>query len=139
MTEPLYIQKLDMLPEDARGRVRRYIEEGFGASLSTFYRSILSNDLIEAWKGGDAENRAALGDFVEYLTAYAPEGCYGDPQKVSNWRGIDQEPVPITGPSVTVEIMRKALQPFAQIADGLPEEMHDAEWRSEEHTPELQS
>src|SRR3546814_1303200 len=98
MTEPLYIQKLDMLPEDARGRVRRYIEEGFGASLSTFYRSILSNDLIEAWKGGDAENRAALGDFVEYLTAYAPEGCYGDPQKVSNWRGIDQEPVPITGP-----------------------------------------
>src|SRR3546814_14957716 len=117
MTEPLYIQKLDMLPEDARGRVRRYIEEGFGASLSTFYRSILSNDLIEAWKGGDAENRAALGDFVEYLTAYAPEGCYGDPQKVSNWRGIDQEPVPITGPSVTVEIMRKALQPFAQIAD----------------------
>src|SRR3546814_8749214 len=97
MTEPLYIQKLDMLPEDARGRVRRYIEEGFGASLSTFYRSILSNDLIEAWKGGDAENRAALGDFVEYLTAYAPAGCYGDPQKVSNWRGIDQEPVPITG------------------------------------------
>src|SRR3546814_4839855 len=83
---------------------------------------------MEAWKGGDAENRAALGDFVEYLTAYAPEGCYGDPQKVSNWRGIDQEPVPITGPSVTVEIMRKALQPFAQIADGLPEEMHDAEW-----------
>src|SRR3546814_19765288 len=91
MTEPLYIQKLDMLPEDARGRVRRYIEEGFGASLSTFYRSILSNDLIEAWKGGDAENRAALGDFVEYLTAYAPEGCYGDPQKVSNWRGIRSE------------------------------------------------
>src|SRR3546814_12404925 len=92
MTEPLYIQKLDMLPEDARGRVRRYIEEGFGASLSTFYRSILSNDLIEAWKGGDAENRAALGDFVEYLTAYAPEGCYGDPQKVrSEERRVGKE------------------------------------------------
>src|SRR3546814_14497825 len=91
MTEPLYIQKLDMLPEDARGRVRRYIEEGFGASLSTFYRSILSNVLIEAWKGGDAENRAALGYFVEYLTAYATEGCSGDHQQVSNGLGLNSE------------------------------------------------
>src|SRR3546814_11359221 len=114
MTEPLYIQKLDMLPEDARGRVRRYIEEGFGASLSTFYRSILSNDLIEAWKGGDAEKRAALGAFVEYLTAYATEGCCGDPQKVSKRRGIAQKPAHIKDPSVTVAIMYNQFKTFAQ-------------------------
>lgn len=128
MTEPLYAQKLEMLPQDARVRIRRYIEEGFGASLSTFYRSVLSNDLIEAWKGGDTESRAALGDFVEYLTTYAPDGCYGDPQKVANWRGIDREPEPVIGPLDLVQTMREALQPFAQIADGLPEEMYDAEW-----------
>jgi hypothetical protein len=128
MTDPLYVQKLEMLPADARGRILRYIKEGFGSSLSTFYRSLLSNDLIEAWKGGDAENRAALGEFVEYLSAYAPEGCYGSPEKVANWRGVDREPVSIVEQVNLVETMRAALKPFAQIADGLPVELEDAEW-----------
>lgn len=88
MTEALWIEKLDMLPPDGRGRIRRYIEEGCGASLSTFYRSLLSNDLIGAVQGSDAENRAALPTYVEYLTAYAPEGCYGSADKLYAWRGL---------------------------------------------------
>lgn len=88
MTEPLWIQKLSIIPADARGRIRRYIEEGHGASMSTFYRSLLSNDLIGAIQGGDEENRTALPDFVEYLTGYAPQECYGSPEKVGAWRGL---------------------------------------------------
>jgi len=88
MPEPIWVEKLDLIPADARGRVRRYIEEGHGASMSTFYRCLLSNDLIGAIQGSDQENRAALPDYVEYLTAYAPEACYGSPEKVAAWRGL---------------------------------------------------
>lgn len=90
MTEPSWITHLEMLPQDARARIRRYIEEGFGASLSTFYRAVLSNDLIGAVQGGDQENIAALADYVEYLTAHAPAECYGSPTRVQDWRGIDR-------------------------------------------------
>jgi hypothetical protein len=91
MTDPDWITRLDLLPEGARSRLRRYIEEGYGASLSTFYRAVLSNDLIGAIQGGDAENIAALAAFVEYLTAYAPAGCYGNAAKVQDWRGLSRE------------------------------------------------
>lgn len=88
MTNTLWIEKLDMLPEPGRVRIRRYIEEGCGASLSTFYRCLLSNDLIGAIQGGDEENRAALPAYADYLTAYAPEGCYGSVEKLHGWRGL---------------------------------------------------
>ena len=90
MPQPQWIEKLDMIPADARGRIRRYIEEGHGASMSTFYRSLLSNDLIGAIQGGDMENRAALPDYVDYLTAYAPAECYGSPEKVAQWCGLGE-------------------------------------------------
>ncbi|GBR36678.1 hypothetical protein [Gluconobacter kondonii] len=83
-----WIEKLDMLPVAARGRIRRYLEEGDGASMSTFYRALLSNDLIGAIQGADAENRAGLPDFVEYLTAYAPCGSYGSADAIQTWRGV---------------------------------------------------
>lgn len=88
---PLWKQKLDMLPVEARGRIERYIEEGYGASLSTFYRSVLSNDLIESVLGADEENRAALPAFVEYLTAYAPAECYGSVGALNSWCGLGRE------------------------------------------------
>ena len=91
MTNTLWIEKLDMLPPDGRARIRRYIEEGCGASLSTFYRCMLLNDLIGAVQGGDAENRAALPAYVEYLTAYAPQGCYGSAEKLYGWRGLSND------------------------------------------------
>lgn len=91
MTHALWIEKLDMLPLDGRARIRRYIEEGCGASLSTFYRCLLSNDLIGAVQGGDAENRAALAAYVDYLTAYAPQGCYGSAEKLYGWRGLSAD------------------------------------------------
>ncbi|KHL24298.1 hypothetical protein PK98_15170 [Croceibacterium mercuriale] len=88
MTNAPWIEHLAMLPEDSRQRIRRYIEEGYGASLSTFYRCLIANDLIGAMQGGDEENRAALPTFVEYLTAYAPADCYGSIEKLHAWRGI---------------------------------------------------
>ncbi len=91
MTNTLWIEKLDMLPVEGRGRIRRYIEEGYGASLSTFYRCLLSNDLIGAIQGADEENRAALPAYVEYLTAYAPAGCYGSAANRQGWRGLSGE------------------------------------------------
>ena len=88
MTNPPWIEHLEMLPEESRQRIRRYIEEGYGASLSTFYRCLIANDLIGAMQGSDEENRAALPIFVEYLTAYAPADCYGSSEKLHTWRGI---------------------------------------------------
>lgn len=88
MTSTPWVEHLAMLPEDSRQRIRGYIEEGYGASLSTFYRCLISNDLIGAMQGADEENRAALPIFVEYLTAYAPADCYGSLEKLRAWRGI---------------------------------------------------
>jgi hypothetical protein len=88
MKDTAWIDNLEMLPPDGRGRIRRYIEEGYGLSMSTFYRCMLSNDLIGAIQGGDDENRAALPAYVDYLTAHAPEDCYGSPEKLAAWRGI---------------------------------------------------
>ncbi|MET3436040.1 hypothetical protein [Sphingomonas sp. 1185] len=90
MMTPLWIEKLNMPPEGGRERIRRYIERGYGASLSTFYRCLLSNDLIGAIEGADEENRAALPLYVEYLTGYAPPGCYGSAEKLQGWRGLSE-------------------------------------------------
>ncbi|MDR6116570.1 MULTISPECIES: hypothetical protein [unclassified Sphingomonas] len=90
MTNALWIEKLDMLPEGGRERIRRYIEEGYGASLSTFYRCLLSNDLFGTLEGADQENLAALPLYVEYLTGYAPPGCFGSAEKLHRWRGLSR-------------------------------------------------
>ncbi len=89
MPEPLWIERLDMLPADARPHIRRYVEHGHGASLAGFYRAVMSNDLIGAVVQADADNRAALPDFVDYLVSYAPAGCYGTPERVDSWRGTN--------------------------------------------------
>lgn len=89
MTNELWNEKLDMLPADTRGRIRRYIEDGRGASMSTFYRCVLSNDLTGAVQGSDAENLVALPAYVDFLTAYAPKGCFGSVENVHAWRGIN--------------------------------------------------
>lgn len=87
MSDPLWIERLDMLPADARPHVRRYLEHGYGSSLAGFYRAVLSNDLIGAVALADADNRAALPDFVDYLVSSAPIDCYGSPERVEAWRG----------------------------------------------------
>lgn len=84
----LYLENLDMLPTDGRGRIKRYIEEGYGLSLSTFYRSIIAGDLEEARIGADAENLAAIPAYVEYLTKYAPPECHGSYEALSTWAGL---------------------------------------------------
>lgn len=85
---PLWIEKLSMLPEHSRGRIKRYIEEGYGLSMSTFYRSIIALDLDEARAGADAENLAAIPSFVEYLENYAPAGSFGSWDALANWTGL---------------------------------------------------
>lgn len=84
-----YAEHLDMLPEEGRGRIQRYIEEGYGLSMSTFYRSIVALDLDGARAGADAENLAAIPVYVEFLTNYAPPECFGSLEKVANWSGIN--------------------------------------------------
>lgn len=86
-TEP-YIEHLDMLPEDGRGRIQRYIEEGYGLSMSAFYRCVIAGDFENAREQADAENTAAIPAYEEYLAKYAPVACCGSYENLSAWRGL---------------------------------------------------
>lgn len=88
MAQDKWITHLDMLPAGMRATIRRYIEEGYGDSLGSFHRAVLSNDLIDALALADATNRAALPAIARYLSSCAPPDSFGSREKVSAWRGL---------------------------------------------------
>ena len=78
-----------MIPEHMRDAVRRYVEAH--EPVGDFLTSVLSNDLSGAFLRADDANAAALGDYVRFLTWFAPSPCWGSPARVKAW--LEREPV----------------------------------------------
>jgi hypothetical protein len=62
---------------------RRYVERGIPGG--SFFTAVVSNDLMEAFKKADDENTAAMRDWCMWLYNEAPIGCFGSPERVSEW------------------------------------------------------
>lgn len=71
------------VPAHMRAGIARYVI--FGTLPGSFLRAVLENDLMEAGRKGDDENRRRLFDYVMFLVNYAPGGCYGSPEAMQAW------------------------------------------------------
>lgn len=63
--------------------LQRYIERG--TPVGGFLTALLENNLKETFARADDENRATLYEYVQWLYQYAPSGCWGSPERVSDW------------------------------------------------------
>lgn len=74
--------------------IPEYMHEGLvlwileGIKPGSFLRAVLSNDLRGAVVTADGENRKAFVHYIEFLVNAAPEGCYGNPAVLTNWKGL---------------------------------------------------
>jgi hypothetical protein len=78
-----YLENLNMVPEHMQGAIRRYIEKGIPPG--DFLTAVLSNNLSESFARADLENRRAMFNWVQYLYSYAPNSCWGSPERVKAW------------------------------------------------------
>lgn len=62
---------------------RLYIEKGIPPG--SFTTAVLTNDLMGAMGRADIVNRERIFDTCVFLSSYAPIGCYGTAQRVSDW------------------------------------------------------
>ncbi len=83
------------VPDHMRAGMARYVV--LGILPGGFLRAVLSNDLMEAGRAADDENRRRLFDYVMFLINYAPSDCYGSADAMQAWasRGgmLGNEPV----------------------------------------------
>lgn len=57
--------------------------------IGKFLNAVLSNDFMGAATNADEANLAKLRGWAHFLYNYAPRGCYGSPEKVEAWKGLD--------------------------------------------------
>lgn len=71
------------LPMHMQDVARLYVERGVPGG--SFLTAVVSNDLVAAFSRADDMNTAAMRDWCMWLRSEAPIGCYGSPEKVSEW------------------------------------------------------
>jgi hypothetical protein len=76
-------REISRIPAHCREGLIDYLR--YGQPPGHFLLAVLSNDLAEACKRADEENRYALFDYVYLLTNWAPSGAWGSPQHVKDW------------------------------------------------------
>ena len=77
----------NLLPEHMRDTAQRYIEDKI--SPGGFFTAVLENKLFEALGRADDINRARIYDIVGFLYNEAPATCWGSPEKVRSWLGLE--------------------------------------------------
>jgi hypothetical protein len=82
-----YKDNIYMLPEHMRGAMLRWIENGINPG--SFLTAVLENNLLEAYGRADYINQQRMKDYMQYLYNYAPSGCWGSPEKVAKWKGLE--------------------------------------------------
>jgi hypothetical protein len=65
------------------GAVQRYIEHGIPPG--DFLTALFNNDLKEAFRRADAENTAAMREWVIFMVNEMPADAQGSPEKVWAW------------------------------------------------------
>ena len=73
----------ELLPEHIRESVRMYIEEKLHPG--DFLASVAANNLFEAARRADEENRARLADIASFFWRYAPGPSVGSQANVNAW------------------------------------------------------
>lgn len=73
----------DKVPEHLREGLARYILRGI--TPGSFLRAVLCNDLHGAIRHGDDDSIAGLRDIIMFLNNDCPTGCFGHPEKFSDW------------------------------------------------------
>ena len=74
-----------------------HMREGFklwiehAISPGSFGMAVLSNDLTNAINFADSINKWHLNGIVSWLFYYAPSECWGSPDCVKNWKGLEVE------------------------------------------------
>jgi hypothetical protein len=53
--------------------------------MGSFFRSVLCNELVDAWACADWENRLALAAWAEWLHMHAPVHCWGSIDALYAW------------------------------------------------------
>lgn len=72
-----------LIPAYMVGAAKRYILQGIPPG--SFLTAVISNDLREAFARADDDNAAAMHGWVRFFFNYAPSGCWGSPERYSNW------------------------------------------------------
>ena len=73
----------DSIRPDIVTAIRRYADEH--CPVGGFLTAVLSNDLREAFRRADDDNRAGLGAIVAYCWWEIPGDCWGSPERVRAW------------------------------------------------------
>lgn len=71
------------VPEHMQAGMARYVM--LGILPGRFLRAVLENNLMEAGRMADDENRRRLFHYVMFLINYAPSDCYGSPEAMREW------------------------------------------------------
>jgi hypothetical protein len=82
-----HFEGLHLVPPHMHDAVVMWIERGEPRPdlMGSFFRALLSNDLMEAFGHADAENARAMQGWAMFLYNYAPAPCFGSPEKVAAW------------------------------------------------------
>jgi len=77
-----------MLSLRTKEAIDMYVEYGV---CGDFLKSVLSNDLMEAFGRADEENRESLFDICSYVYNDIPGNCHGSKKIVENWMRTKEE------------------------------------------------
>lgn len=78
----MYEINYEILPNSLREGMRRYVVDRI--ETGDFLRAVLENDLSEAWRRADPNNRLDMGRIVEFLYELPP-ACWGSKANVKSW------------------------------------------------------
>ena len=67
--------------------VRLYVEQGI--SPGSFLKAVLANDFMGAVGQADSSNGELLREWAEFVYNCLPHDCWGSPEKVRNWKGLN--------------------------------------------------
>lgn len=81
-TDPLELN-LKELPKHTHHGLRDYVEHGI--KPGSFLVAVLCNNLFEAARLADTENRALLANFPMVINRELPTGSFGNHELVNKW------------------------------------------------------
>lgn len=79
------IEGLDLIPEQYRSDLIRYIEDGIVPSPPGFLFAVLTNNLFRTHLIASQINTGPIDDYITFFTEHAPPNCFGSRAKVEAW------------------------------------------------------
>lgn len=76
------------IPAPLKGELERYIKQAIPPG--DMLEAVLRNDLKEACSRISPAYQSKLWDIVKWLYHNAPIQCWGSPEAVANWRGLNR-------------------------------------------------